>query len=56
MVEEILTRQNRLIKIRFENLNLQDLDFLDKWTIFFNLVYCIKLRVTNEDSVEYTLI
>ena len=55
-VEEISTRQNRSIKVRLENLNPQDLDLLDDWTTFLGLVYCIKLRITDEDSIGRVLI
>jgi hypothetical protein len=55
-VEKTLTRQNRSIKIRLKNLNSYDLNFLDEYPKFLNLIFCIKLRITDEDSIGRILI
>ena len=54
-VEKTSTWQNRSIKVRLENLNSHDLNFLDEYPKFLELVFCIKLRFDAEESRGHAL-
>ena len=54
-IEKILTWQNRSIKVWLENLNLYNLNFLDKYLKFLKLVFYIKLRLNAKDSRGHAL-